>query len=1109
MHMLRLVKNPFVPRSKRLSLRVVLSLSSILQFGVVVGLVGGFSQIHRQQTINNLAQRLLDEVHEQTQQHLQFYTALPQQIVQLVADDIELGLIRPDAENLPLLNRYLLKRIQTFSPVSSIYVGNQQGQLIGASSMLIGGKPSYLVEFTDGTSNGQHFYAVDSSGKRTHQLSAAPYDLRRRSWYQTVIKGAAGWGEIEAFDEKANRGLTLTAIKPFHTATGQRAGVIAADLDLHQIDTFLQKLSIAQLGQVFILEPSGALVASSSQQLTYTTIKGQVHRVVASSSDHPLMRLTVEQVERHLGSLNQIYHPEQFSFELQGQRHFVEIVPWQDEFGLSWLIVAVIPESELTAQIHSSTHMTLLLSAIVMLVALGLSIFTVRWGVAPIQRLNQAAKDLAKGKWEKPITIDWADEVGELAQSMNQIAAQLQLTFSALHDSQQQLTQFLEAVPLGICLIKPSGKISYMNPIAQDLLGLPLTANLSLQTLSVKCQTQIAGTGRPYPIEQLPAMRALNGESITVEDVEIHCNNQVVSLEMQALPVLDAEGKVRYAIVTLQNIGNRKQAEKLLAEYNRTLGAQIAERTAELTHANLELERAKQAAETANSAKSAFLANMSHELRTPLNAILGFAQIMGRSPETTPEQQHNLRIINRSGEHLLSLINNLLDLSKIEVGRVDLAETCFNLMELLETIDTTLHQRAAAKGLQFQIITAPDVPRQIISDASKLRQVLINLIGNAIKFTEYGSVILRVKTENEQPETLKPLKLIPGREENISSKFKTQYLIFEVEDTGRGIPTEELNRVFSAFEQTSTGKGSFKGNELGLTISRKIIELMHGTITVDSIPEQGSRFIVKLPIHGTANSILDHRSHRSVIGLAPGQPLYRVLIVDDQSENRELLVRMLTALRLEIREATNGQDAIACCQEWQPHLVLLDIYMPTLNGFATTQQIRQIEQKFIAAHSLDQHKAKIIALSASVLEDDRQKAFASGCDGFLSKPFQTSELYEAIGQQLELRYRYADPALKAVRETDQQLLNLALDEGSNVSTLSVMSSVTLDFMPLTWRHQLYEAAVCCRDEQVLKLLEQIPLEHSILIKQLRSYTDKFQFEMILKLLNGYSREDQS
>lgn len=1118
--MLKTVKRSLIPILKRLPLRVVLSIPFVVQTAAVIVLVGYLSHVEGQQAINTLAQQLMSEVHERVQQHLQAYTQEPQQIVQLIADDIESGRINLTPDNLQSLDAYFLKRTQNFSSVSFIYVGNEQGKFIGAGPVRKANQTSYIVEVTDGTTNRNYVsYAVDAFGRRTRQINAVPnYDPRRRPWYQAAIAtGKATWSKIYPFIGEANQGLTITAVKPYQTPAGKLGGVAAVDLYLNDINVFLENLQIAQSGQVFILEPSGALVASSNRQPSYIKMYGQPHRLTAFNSQDELIRTSAEQIKQQLGGLDQIHSPRHLEFKFQEQRYFGQVARWQDGLGLDWVIVAVVPESDFMGQIYANMQTTFLLAGIAIFTAIVFSLSTARWVITPILELNRAAKDIAKGKWENPISLDRGDEVGQLARSFNQMASQLQLSFDALQQGQQQIAEFLEAVPIAITVVKPGGGVSYMNQAAQQLLGYPFQPGLTMQSVAVYHQVRIAETDRPYPSDRLPSVRALRGESFTIDDLEIQVEGQTIALEVRATPIFTPEGEVSYAILAFQDIRNRRQTEKLLADYNRILEAQISERTTELTRANWELEQAKQAAESANYAKSTFLANMSHELRTPLNAILGFAQVMRLDPKVTAEQQHNLQVINRSGEHLLSLINNVLDLSKIEAGRVDLVETCFNLYDLLETIDDMLRQRAEAKGLWFQMSLDANLPRQIIADPSKLRQVLINLIGNAIKFTDRGSVTLKVRSSIVEPlpteatARLSNLDQVdePNKSEESSETTANCLLCFEVVDTGIGIDPNQLDRIFDPFEQSSKGKITPEGTGLGLTISRRFVELMGGTLTVRSNPNQGSTFTVELPVCSAEWVNLASLPQRPVIGLAPNQPQYSILIVDDQPENRELLIRLLNPLQVTIQEAVNGQEALVQWHQLRPNLVLMDIHMPQMDGLAATRQIRYLEQEnrlstaFSTFLSPQYAKTKIIALSASVLESDQQQAIAAGCDGFLGKPFQTEVLYEMLAQHLGLHYHYAEPEPEDVR------LNRPSTLGSNRSTLSPEDpSLSLNFMSSEWRNQLYQAAIRCQDEQVIELLDQIPPKHSALSHQLRDFAQRFQFEMILQLLRGYSSDNQ-
>ncbi|MEG4148158.1 PAS domain S-box protein [Microcoleus sp. Pol12B5] len=1095
----------------KISLRRLLVASFVLQIVAVVGIVGYLSFRNGDKAVEELADKLIAETGKRVEEKLISFLEPTQWVNQLNAEAIERGELNLQLEKpQPRGEKFLWQQMRSFKSIQWISLGAEKsGEYLG-----IWRNPTdnslQIVAANKSTKFQSIYYATDSLGTRTAKLKAEPrtYDARLRPWYKEAV--AANKPIWTSIYPGFNPGTVFIAgSQPIRDRNGKLLGVCGVDFSLSELEQYLHRIKLSKTGQIFAIERSGLLVASSSQESPFRKMSGkqQLQRVNVLDSQTPVIRTAAKYLYEHFGGFGDIKQRQQLKFSRDGKEYFVEVLPFSDVYGLNWLIAIAVPESDFMGQINKNTRATILLCLAALLLSTIAGVLTARWVTLPLLRLNEAAKDIAAREFDRPVTVSRLEEVGELAQSFNEMAAQLKQSFQALAESEEKFAQLIENLPVGVSAMNPRGAVIFMNSAGEQILGRGEMPDATAQELPQAYQIYITGTNQLYPAEQMPFVRALSGLEVIAEDMDIRRDGKNIRLEVRALPVFDGAGNILYVLTVFKDITARKHAEQILADYNRTLEIEVVDRTIELASINArlqleieerkqaekiirqerdfnlkiienspiffvaidsegkillanhsileavgytatevvgkdylatfvppsdraglhsiftgvtareqtvnehriltsddrtllvewygtpvldeggsldflfgfgidigdrkqaqlalqksealfhklantvpgelyifvqhpdgsvkmeyisplcreiqelepeeiqnnsallyeqihpddrsshfeafvksatdiepfshewrivtasgklkwlqgysrpelrengdivwhgiiidtsdrkqaeqELQQAKEAAEAANKTKSLFLANMSHELRTPLNAILGFAQLMEPSANLTLPEQENIKIIRRSGEHLLQLINQVLDLSKIEAGRMTLNAKVFDFYRLLGDVQNMFQIPAANKGLQLIIDCSCDVPQYVQTDDIKLRKVLINILDNAVKFTETGSVSVTVW--HKQLGINKPTKNYL----NIGGHQKTIFIGFEIADTGVGIFPKKLETIFELLVQTSSEKQVQTGTGLGLNISREFIRLMGGDITVESEVGQGTVF---------------------------------------------------------------------------------------------------------------------------------------------------------------------------------------------------------------------------------------------------------------------------
>ncbi len=924
----------------------MLVLPFVIQVAVAIAVTGWLSLSYGQTAVNKTAKQLRTDASDRISRSLDNYLKVPHQVNEINIAAISLGILKLD--NFDTLGKYFWQQMQTHS-VSYNNFGAINGDFIGVERLDDG---KFIIHERSKRTNGKQFdYSTDRKGNRLKLIQTLKFVNPLEAWYRdAVIAKKPIWSQIYAWDDKPEV-LSISASYPIYDTKSNLVGVIGTDYVLTQFSDYLKSLRISESGKAFIIERSGLLIASSSS-LPLRVIDGKAKRLSAAESSDPIIQAVGK---RYLNNefIKDIKQLQELEIILNHKKTFIQIKPWRDRYGLDWLIVVIVPESDFIGGINDYSNNTLLLCLLALGMSVGLGILTAYWITRPIRKLNDVARAIAQGNLYQTVKPSGVDEIDILAESFNKMAAQLRESFTKLQKSNEEL-------------------------------------------------------------------------ELRVED-----------------------------------------------------------RTLELTIIKEVAEANKDVANAANKAKSEFLANMSHELRTPLNGILGYAQILQRSKNLNEKEMNGAGIIYKCGNHLLTLINDILDISKIEARGMELYPNHIDFHGFLQGVCEICQIRAEEKGLDFQYEPSPDLPKGIYADEKRLRQVLINLLGNAIKFTELGSVSLKVN------------RLNPIDESSSACKIR-----FEIQDTGIGMSDTLIGKIFLPFEQVGDRQKMAEGTGLGLAISQKIVQVMGSELVVRSKTNFGSSFSMDLDLEISNEWTLNQTKQPTIIGCQ--QKGIKILVVDDIADNRTIIHNFMEPLGFEVFEAINGRDGLNKVQELEPSLIITDLLMPVMDGFEFIKQLKLLFKQQANQSDNQQTKLKsipIIASSASVFEADQKNSIQVGANNFLAKPVQFDELMSLLQLHLKVEWIYAessninlnsfkpmqkDPNLQLNRQLTRQL--------TKEDIISPPSEILQHLIELARRGNLRE---------LIKQADLLEPEFSDFAQQIRQMAKSYQEQELFKFISQF------
>jgi two-component system sensor histidine kinase/response regulator len=821
--------------------------------------------------------------------------------------------------------------------------------------------------------------------------------------------------------------------------------------------SLLQDKAFGTDGRAFVLDDAGDLVASS-----------------APDGD-PVVRAAMASLAAHMTSPDNSSTATEFRFDhvtgkpLARETWLTYAISHRDAgTARRWTLVTAMPEAFYRAGLRQANSRSAMVFAVALVISVMLAAALASMVTAPLRHIARATRAMARGDLSAQAPSSRLEELGALAQSINDMAGRLKTSFDDLVgevETRKRREQELEESEARLRVsdnrlqlaVEAAGLGIWDWDVIQDRLVWDDSMYRLYCIRPEDFSSDIEAWSRLLLPEDLPgaiddAKAALRGEREFRPQFRVRRGDgEVRTFRGVGQIIRDGQGRPLRVVGVNRDVTDLIAAEREREQHQEHLEALVASRTAEL-------REAKEAAESASQAKSAFLANMSHEIRTPMNAILGYAQLLLRDRDLGGAQKQRIDVIRSSGNHLLTLINDILEMSKIEAGRTTLTVEPFDLHALLNDVHLMFSQLARAKGVALTFEPDADLPSGLEGDAGKVRQIVINLLSNAVKFIERGRIVVRASSH----------PIAPDRHR----------IDISVEDTGPGIAPSSRDRIFEAFDQAEAVVRT-TGTGLGLTISRNFARLMGGDLTVESVVGQGSVFRLSFAAGAASPADVPGRAAQPIpLRLAVDQPSRKVLIVDDEATNRRLLDDLLSAIGFETRTASSGAEAIEVHDAWLPHLVLMDLQMPGMGGLETIRRLR-------AAHSTVQ----IFAVTASGLADTEPEARDAGVDAFVRKPYQEADLLATIGERLGLRYDYDSP-------DDREGRGAVAAEGTPAALARAVSG-----LPPSLVAQLRDAAVQGRVKRLERLADEVAAHSEPAAAEIRAFAANFHYDAIVAALD--------